>query len=76
MGRSCAPARREIDTKRTSRDILASMPPEQRLPGGSGSYSYAECVKWCEEDIVTYSVTRESLAEALHNSRFAWPGKG
>ena len=45
---------RQIDTKRTSRDILACMPPEQRLPCGSRSYSYGECVKWCAKDIATY----------------------
>ena len=57
---------REIDTKRTSRDVLAAMPPEQRLPRGSRSYQ--EYVKWCEEDIATYTAIRESLAEALPNS--------
>ena len=67
---------REIDAKRTSRDILTAMPPEQRLACGSGSYSYGECVKWCDEDIATYTAIRESLAEALHNNRVRTAGKG
>jgi hypothetical protein len=63
---------REIDTKRTSRDILASMPPEQKA--SCGRYSYEECVRWCEEDIAAYTAIRESLAQALHNTRSEWPG--
>ena len=49
----------EINTKRTSRDVLAAMPPEQRLP--CGSRSYQEYVKWCEEDeedLATYTAIR------------------
>ncbi len=62
---------REIDTKRTSREILAALPPEQKVP--CGSHSYGESVKWCDEDIAIYTAIRESLAEALHNSRLGGP---
>lgn len=58
---------REIDIKRKSRAILAAMPPEQKVP--DGSHSYRESVTWCDEDIATYTAIRESLAEALRNSR-------
>ncbi len=57
---------REIDTKRTSRDILAAMPPDQKV--SSGTHSYAESVKWCDEDIAAYTAIRESLAQAPHNA--------
>lgn len=63
---------REIDTKRTSRDILAAMPPEQKV--SCGNHSYGESVKWCEEDIAAYTAIRESLGQALHNSRLGGPG--
>lgn len=62
---------REIDLKSTSREILAAMPPEQRVT--TGSHSYADSVKWCDEDIATYSAIRDSLAQALRNSRLGGP---
>jgi hypothetical protein len=62
---------REIDIKRNSRDILASMPPEERMV--CGNHSYAESVKWCEEDIATYSAIRASLVQALRNSQVDGP---
>ena len=64
---------REIDTMRESRDILSALPPERKV--ASGSHCYGEYVKWCEEDLAAYTVIRESLEKAMHNSRFGRPGK-
>jgi hypothetical protein len=58
---------REVETKRTSRDILAAMPAEQAVPGES--HSYGDSVKWCDEDIATYTEIRDSLTQALHFER-------
>jgi hypothetical protein len=58
---------REIEAKRASRDILAAMPAEQTM--SSGSHSYGESVKWCEEDIATYTEILESLVQALDFER-------
>jgi hypothetical protein len=54
---------REIDAKRSSRDVLAAMPPEQRAARGRDSYG--KSLKRCDEDIATYTQIRESLAQAL-----------
>jgi hypothetical protein len=62
---------REIDIKRKSRAILAAMPPEQKVP--DKSHSYGESVTWCDEDIATYTAIRDSLAEALRESRSGGP---
>jgi hypothetical protein len=54
---------REIDAIRTSHGILAAMPPEQRV--SDGTHSYGQAVKWCADDLTTYTEIRESLAQAL-----------